>query len=160
MRGEKRRFDRKLIHVSASGIPMASKNEVIIAGLLDQLAPGSWMYEKPLIGSDGRTVRPDFTIARGDGQTVFWEHAGMLDLPDYARKWDLKKDWYVENNILPAEVGGGTNGTLMWTDDLAGADAQRWLAEAADVLGVVSIESKGARGQKIAAKKVASKKKR
>lgn len=160
VRGEKRRFDRKLIHVSASGIPMASKNEVIIAGLLDQLAPGSWMYEKPLIGSDGRTVRPDFTIARGDGQTVFWEHAGMLDLPDYARKWDLKKDWYVENNILPAEVGGGTNGTLMWTDDLAGADAQRWLAEAADVLGVVSIESKGARGQKIAAKKVASKKKR
>lgn len=148
VRGEKRRFDRKLIHVSASGIPMASKNEVIIAGLLDQLVPGSWTYEQPLTGSDGRTVSPDFTIARSDGHTVFWEHAGMLDLPDYARKWELKKDWYIENDILPAEVGGGTNGTLMWTDDLAGADAQQWLAEAADVLGVVSIGSKGLRARR------------
>ena len=39
IRGTARRYDRKLMHVSANGIPMASKNEVIIAGLLDQLDP-------------------------------------------------------------------------------------------------------------------------
>ncbi|MCX2949755.1 AAA family ATPase [Lentzea sp. NEAU-D7] len=138
LRGEARRYDRKLIHVSADGTPMASKNEVIIAGLLDQLVPGQWEYEKPYIGNDGREVLPDFTIATADGRTVFWEHAGMLDLPDYARKWELKKAWYTDNRVLPHSDGGGPNGILLWTDDRKGADAQAWLALAAEVLGVDS----------------------
>lgn len=137
IRGTARRFDRKLMHVSASGIPMASKNEVIIAGILDQLAPGHWQYEGPFTGSDGRVVLPDFTVSTLDGRTVYWEHAGMLDLPDYARKWELKKAWYAENGILPHSQGGGRNGSLMWTDDLNGADVQAWLAFASEVLGAV-----------------------
>jgi hypothetical protein len=136
IRGEARRFDRKLMHVAANGVPMASKNEVIIAGLLDQLAPGQWQYEAPLTGTGGRTVHPDFTISAADGRTIYWEHAGMLDLPDYARKWELKKEWYTENQVLPFADGGGANGTLIWTDDLNGADAKAWLEFAADVLGV------------------------
>ena len=136
IRGEARRYDRKLMHVSANGVPMASKNEVIIAGLLDQLTPGRWQYEEPLTGADGRTVHPDFTIAAPDGRSIYWEHAGMLDLPDYARKWELKKAWYAENGILPVDSGGGPFGTLIWTDDLKGADAQAWLDFASEVLGV------------------------
>ncbi|MFB7554469.1 AAA family ATPase [Streptomyces brevispora] len=136
IQGTARRFDRKLMHVSASGIPMASKNEVIISGLLDQLASGHWQYEEPLTGADGRIVRPDFTISAKDGRTIFWEHAGMLDLPDYARKWELKKAWYADNGILPHTQGGGQNGSLIWTDDLNGADAQAWLTFASEVLGV------------------------
>ena len=136
IQGIARRFDRKLMHVSASGIPMASKNEVIIAGLLDQLAPGHWQYEGPFTGTDGRVVLPDFTISASDGRTVYWEHAGMLDLPDYARKWELKKAWYADNGILPHNQGGGHNGSLIWTDDLNGADAQAWLTFASEVLGV------------------------
>ncbi|MFD8651146.1 AAA family ATPase [Streptomyces mirabilis] len=135
VRGEARRFDRKLMHVSANGTPMASKNEVIIASLLDQLAPGHWQYEQPFTGSDGRVVLPDFTVAAADGRTVYWEHAGMLDLPDYARKWELKKEWYAENGIVAWDKGGGPNGTLMWTDDLNGADARAWLILASRVLG-------------------------
>ncbi|MEV0691562.1 AAA family ATPase [Streptomyces sp. NPDC050388] len=134
VRGQARRFDRKLMHVSADGTPMASKNEVIIAGLLDRLAPGRWRYEEPLTGADGRVVRPDFTVAAQDGRTVFWEHAGMLDLPDYARKWERKKEWYAKNGIGPWDKGGGPNGTLMWTDDLDGADARAWLTLASQVL--------------------------
>jgi hypothetical protein len=122
------------MHVSANGTPMASKNEVIIASLLDQLAPGHWQYEEPLTGSDGRVVLPDFTVATTDGRTVFWEHAGMLDLPDYARKWELKKEWYAENGIVAWDKGDGPNGTLMWTDDLNGANAQAWLTFASQVL--------------------------
>ena len=135
IRGMSGRFDRKVLHVSANGTPMASKNEVIIAGLLDQLAPGHWGYEEPLTGTDGRVIHPDFTIATQDGQTVYWEHAGMLDLPEYASKWELKKAWYADNGILPHGQGGGPNGTLMWTDDLHGADAQAWLVFASEVLG-------------------------
>ncbi|MFJ5896865.1 AAA family ATPase [Streptomyces sp. NPDC093064] len=136
IQGTARRFDRKLMHVSASGIPMASKNEVIIAGLLDQLAPGQWQYEEPYTGADGRVVLPDFTISASDGRTVYWEHAGMLDLPDYARKWELKKAWYADNGILPHNQGGGQKGSLIWTDDLNGADAQAWLTFASEVLRV------------------------
>lgn len=158
VRGEARRFDRTLMHVSANGIPMASKNEVIIAGLLDRLAPGRWTYEQPLAGGDGRIVHPDFTISTGHGRPVYWEHAGMLDLPDYARKWELKKQWYAENGILPHEEGGGPNGTLMWTDDLQGADAQAWFAEAAQVLGATRAAEAspvmGGRARRVAKKAV------
>lgn len=135
LRGQVRRFDRRLLHVSANGIPMASKNEVIIAGLLDRIAPGNWQYEQVLVGKEGRQIFPDFTITTSDGRIVFWEHAGMLDLPDYARKWEIKKRWYATNGILPFDEGGGPNGILMWTDDLHGADAEAWLAYASEVLG-------------------------
>jgi hypothetical protein len=128
------------MHVSANGIPMASKNEVIIAGLLDRLVPGQWQYEEPFSGTDGRVVRPDFTISTHDGRRVYWEHAGMLDLPAYAQKWELKKAWYAANGVLPHTQGGGPNGSLMWTDDLDGADAQSWLKLASDVLGVTPAE--------------------
>ncbi|MFI7298130.1 AAA family ATPase [Streptomyces sp. NPDC050121] len=138
VQGTAHRFDRKLMHVSANGIAMASKNEVIIAGILDRLVPGRWQYEQPFTGTDGRIVLPDFTISADDGRTVYWEHAGMLDLPDYARKWELKKAWYAESGILPHAQGGGPNGSLMWTDDLNGADAQAWLELASEILGLTS----------------------
>lgn len=132
-----RRFDRRLLHVAANGTPVRSKNEVIIAGLLDDVAMGRWEYERPFTGSDGRIVRPDFTIDTADGRTVLWEHAGMLDDPTYARKWELKKAWYAANGILPQEQGGGSRGTLLATDDRDGADAQAWAALASEVLGAI-----------------------
>jgi hypothetical protein len=141
--GKARRYDRKLLHVAVGNIPVASKNEVIIAGLLDRLVPGAWLYEEPFAGSDGRVVLPDFTIAAPDGRTVYWEHAGMLDLPSYARKWDLKRAWYGENGVLPHDEGGGDRGTLMWTDDLKGADAAAWLAYAQVVLDVSAADITG-----------------
>jgi hypothetical protein len=85
---------------------------------------------------DSRVILPDFTISASDGRTVYWEHAGMLDLPDYAQKWELKKTWHADNGILPHDQDGGPNGSLMWTDDLDGADAQAWLTLASEVLQV------------------------
>ncbi|MFJ6810058.1 ATP-binding domain-containing protein [Streptomyces anulatus] len=134
IQGTTRRFDRKLIHVSASGIPMASKNEVIIAGILDRLVPGHWQYEGSFTGIDGRVVRPDFTITTIDGRTVYWEHAGMLDLPDYARSGNSRRPGTRRTTFFHTQ-GGGRNGSLMWTDDLDGADAQAWSAFASEVLG-------------------------
>ena len=60
----------------------------------------------------------------------------MLDLPDYVRKWELKKQWYAENGVLPHDEGGVPTGVLTWTDGRKGADAQAWLALAAEVIGI------------------------
>lgn len=162
VRGRSRRYDRNLMHVAANGTPMASKNEVIIAGLLDRLVPGQWRYEEPLVGKDGREVLPDFTIITDDGRKVLWEHAGMLDRADYARKWRLKLAWYADNGFRPHTDGGGSNGVLMWTEDRAGADARAWLAYAADVLGVdegATAAPTSASGGRRSAKKVAPRRK-
>jgi hypothetical protein len=135
LRGKRRRYERRLIHIAANGTPMLSKNEVIIAGLLDRLVPGLWSYEEPFRGADGREVFPDFTVSVG-GRTVYWEHAGMLNDLDYAAKWDKKKQWYLENGLSPFTEAPDGDKVLLWTDDLRGADAQAWLELAAQVLGV------------------------
>jgi hypothetical protein len=60
--GQPPRFDGHVLHIAANGVVVKSKNEVIIAGILDDIAPGRWAYETPLKGADGRTAHPDFTI--------------------------------------------------------------------------------------------------
>ena len=129
---------------------MASKSEVIIAGCSTSspLGAGSTRHA---CRRHGRVVLPDFTISASDGRTDDWEHAGMLDLPDYARKWELKKAWYADNLILPHDKGSGPNGTLMWTDDLNGANARAWLGFASEILqaaltGALASPASGSRG--------------
>jgi hypothetical protein len=119
-------LDAGLVHVTGGGVLVRSKNEVIIAGILDELAAGAWSYEQPLHGSDGRTRLPDFTITAPTGQTVYWEHLGMLNDPGYADGWERKKAWYAEQGILPLDEGGGPGGALVWTDDRDGVDAPAW----------------------------------
>jgi len=155
LRGSRQRYERRLIHVSANGTPMASKNEVIIAGLLDRLVPGQWSYEEPYRGADGREVLPDFTIHIPGGRKVYWEHAGMLDRPDYAMKWELKKSWYAENGVFPFDDEHAGDTVLMWTDDLTGADAQAWLELASGVFGVQAAEP--ASGGSVIKRRVAKK---
>jgi len=132
--GKPQRFDGRVMHVTASGVVVKSKNEVIVATVLDEVAPGRWGYETPLKGADGRTLHPDFTIQRTDGSSVLWEHLGLMDDLDYARKWGLKKDWYAANGFLP-NPQRGARGTLMWTDDTHGVDVPAWRQLAIDVIG-------------------------
>ncbi|MFJ3209165.1 AAA family ATPase [Streptomyces flaveolus] len=132
------RVDSRLLHISASGVPVRSKNEVIIADILDDIAPGAWVYEQPLYsrdGSDPMPRRPDFTISTYSGRTVYWEHLGMLHDPRYASSWQKKQKWYAEQGILPADEGGGPNGTLMWTSDENGVDVPAWRDKALRVIG-------------------------
>lgn len=128
-------LDAGLVHVTGSGVLVRSKNEVIIAGILDELAPGSWAYEQPLVGSDARIRLPDFTIHAPDGRTIYWEHLGLLRDPGYGEGWELKKAWYAEQGILALEDGGGPNGALVWTDDREGVDVPRWKELARSFLG-------------------------
>lgn len=119
-------LDAGLVHVTGSGVLVRSKNEVIIAGLLDELAAGAWSYEQPLVGADRRTRLPDFTITTPGGRIIYWEHLGMLGDPGYADGWERKKAWYSEQGVLPLEDGGGPAGALVWTDDRDGVDVPAW----------------------------------
>lgn len=140
------RFDGNLIHVATNNVMVRSKNEVIVADILESVAPGRWRYERQVTGADGSYKLPDFTIDTAAGEQVFWEHLGMLNNPRYARDWESKKRWYAANGILPgmnedgtlimpADKRGGPNGTLIWTDDLGGVNQPEWQRLAEEVIG-------------------------
>jgi hypothetical protein len=152
-------FDGNLIHVAANGVMVRSKNEVIVADILDKVVPGKWRYEVLLKGADGSWRRPDFTISRSSGIPVYWEHLGKMEQPSYARRWAEKLEWYRTNGIIPAlDSGGrplaamkeGTNGLLVWTDDANGVDTPAWTAMARAVLGPSSVSAERHRGSKVA----------
>ncbi|MEW5812170.1 MAG: ATP-dependent RecD-like DNA helicase [Actinomycetota bacterium] len=137
-------FDQNLIHVATNGQMVRSKNEVIVADILEKLSPGRWRYEVLLTGDDGSWCRPDFTITRTSGVPVYWEHLGKMDQPSYAKRWTEKLEWYRANGILPAldavgkplsQLSGGPNGSLIWTNDAGGVDIPAWTEMARSVLG-------------------------
>ena len=114
-------FEDRLIHRTSRGEMVRSKSEVIIADLLAS------HYERPL-KIEGVTKFPDFTIEDMDlGLTFYWEHCGMLHVPDYRRRWEEKLGWYKSHDILPLEDGTGENGTLIFTrdDDNGSIDSER-----------------------------------
>lgn len=130
-------FDRNLIHVAPGGVLVRSKNEVIVAGVLEQVAPGRWAYERALtIGDD--TKYPDFTIDTVSGEEVVWEHLGMLNDPDYAQRWEAKKQWYIDHGYRPFDdpTASGSRGILIWTDDRDGVDQPQWTAIAQQFIGI------------------------
>lgn len=113
---EGRFFDEFLIHRTTRGEMVRSKSEVIIANALHARGV-DYLYEHPLkLG--GKTRYPDFTIEDMEsGLTFYWEHCGMLHVPDYASRWDEKRQWYRDNGILSLEEGGGPEGTLIISRD-------------------------------------------
>lgn len=113
-----------LVHRTSKGIAVRSKSELVIAEALAN-ADKPFEYEKPLM-LGGTTRYPDFTIEDEiSGRTVFWEHLGMLEREDYRRAWEKKLAWYRQNDVLPAEEGGGKRGMLVTTKESseAGFDA-------------------------------------
>lgn len=127
--------DGGLVHRTQRGELVRSKSELLIANLLHELGL-SYRYEEPFSGVDGRTVRPDFTVLTDFGDTVLWEHLGMLGDPRYAARWAAKKDWYARNGVLPWDEGGGPNGILLLTDDRNGVDYPGWRQLATKALGL------------------------
>ncbi|KXU91511.1 hypothetical protein CR51_32115 [Caballeronia megalochromosomata] len=134
-----RRFDANLIHVAPGGVLVRSKNEVIVASILEDLAAGRWIYEAPLT-IDGVTKYPDFTIETSTGDQVIWEHLGMMGNPRYAAEWAAKKAWYVAHGFRPYDEPEteGTRGVLIWTDDRGGVDQPAWASLAQSVLGAAA----------------------
>lgn len=109
-------LEKNLIQQASDGKMLRSKSELLIyQRLLDKgLIP---MYEKPLVINEVEKL-PDFTIENDDtGINYYWEHCGMMHDKGYVERWGNKYKWYLENNILPVEQGGGENGTLIVTKD-------------------------------------------
>jgi len=96
-------YDQNLIHKTARGEIVRSKSEVIIA---DKLFAKDidYCYEQSLKGNDNIVKYPDFTIENSEtGVTYIWEHCGMLNDPNYNKKWLNKLEWYKSQGIIPYE---------------------------------------------------------
>lgn len=91
-------YDEKLVNCTARGELVRSKSEVIIANALYHHEL-DYDYE-PVLELNGRIFRPDFKIVDGDtGEEWYWEHCGMMDDPDYVRRWENKKSYYEKYGV-------------------------------------------------------------
>ncbi len=106
-----------LIHRASDGTPVRSKSELLIMNscLSAGLRP---RYEQKLdsVSADGSYKLPDFTFVTDSGETVVWEHLGMLDLDVYASDWQRKLRWYREQGYVEDE-------TLFTTSEVGGLDS-------------------------------------
>ena len=98
-------LERGLVHRTARGELVRSKSEVIIADLLDGLGL-PYAYEQPFTAPDGSVRYPDFTIDDAEtGRRMLIEHLGMMDQPDYARRWEAKAQWYEAAGVPTGRKG-------------------------------------------------------
>jgi AAA domain/UvrD-like helicase C-terminal domain len=112
-------LEDKLIHRSMRGDLVSSKSELVIADLLfeaEQKLGIRYFFERVLIGQNGRPRWPDFSIEDKNGETWYWEHCGMLDQPEYERRWKAKLAFYVENKIARWSKAN-PSGRLIVTED-------------------------------------------
>jgi hypothetical protein len=91
-------YAEKLIHRTLTGEMVRSKSEVIVANILTRLRI-SYKYEEPLEFGPNDFRLPDFTI-QYKGQTHYWEHLGMINIPSYKRDWERRKRWYERHGLL------------------------------------------------------------
>ncbi len=108
-------FEEKRIHRTKDGTMVRSKSEVIIYNMLLDSGIEPLYEEKLILGNTYKL--PDFTIVDDDsGETIVWEHLGMMGNPEYRKRWEEKKQLYAEHGISEE------NGNLIVTQDsLAGA---------------------------------------
>ena len=117
---QQRFLEEGLIHRTERGDLVRSKSELVIADKLHSRGI-DYVYEQPLVLTNGRTRYPDFTIEdHALGVTFYWEHLGMLDDQGYRARWEAKRAEYLECGIGPHEDGGGPEGTLIETRDEPG----------------------------------------
>ena len=77
-----------------------SKSEAMIAMMLKQYKI-PYRYECQLI-LDDMEIYPDFIIRHPKtGELFYWEHFGMIDNSEYAKKMISKMQTYISNNIFP-----------------------------------------------------------
>ncbi|MDE6537319.1 MAG: AAA family ATPase, partial [Muribaculaceae bacterium] len=79
-----------------------SKSEVIIANEI--ISAGiPFKYEEPLDDNKGKYLLPDFTFVDDSGETIIWEHLGMLGVPAYREAWERKLKRYQDMGFEEGE---------------------------------------------------------
>ncbi len=90
-----------LIHRGSSGNFVRSKSEAIIDMFL-HMNKIPFRYECALHLKEV-TLFPDFTIRHPvTGETIYWEHFGLMDDPAYAKSASSKISLYIGNGIIPS----------------------------------------------------------
>jgi hypothetical protein len=109
-------MEDKLIHRSAAGEMLSSKNEVIIADALHDARKelGIKYVAEPEIMLAGQSRSPDFVVQDRKGKTWYWEHLGMMTEKAYENRWKRKLDLYRKANIHPRTER--PDGTLIITE--------------------------------------------
>lgn len=85
-------------HITARGLQLRSKSEVIIAERLDYYDI-AYRYEQ-LLYIGGYSFAPDFTILTQRGK-VYWEHCGIVNDKSYMNKHNWKMQMYETGGIVP-----------------------------------------------------------
>ena len=95
------KYPEQLIHKSTSGNYVRSKSEAMIDTFL-HMNKLPFRYECCLELGDN-IFYPDFTIRHPvTGQTYYWEHFGLMDIPSYAQKTYAKLQFYSSHGIIPS----------------------------------------------------------
>lgn len=92
-----------LIQQTTFGLVVRTKSEMMIAEMLHS-AGLVFRYEPALtLLQEGNqfTRYPDFEIRLRKGSSIFWEHAGLMNDPDYSSRLRSKLELYAENGIYP-----------------------------------------------------------
>ena len=87
------------MHRTSFGLNVRSKSEALIAELL-YAHDINFKYELPLWlkENDDILIHPDFTITTKSG-TFYWEHMGMMSVPEYRDKASKRISLYASNGI-------------------------------------------------------------
>jgi hypothetical protein len=94
-------LENRLIHRTSKGHMVRSKSELVIAEKLFEKKI-DYEYEKDLKIA-GKLKSPDFTITNLAGETIYWEHCGMMNDSEYRKRWAEKKELYEKNGIKEGE---------------------------------------------------------
>jgi ATP-dependent exoDNAse (exonuclease V) alpha subunit len=95
-------YAEHLIHRTERGELVRSKSELVIANLLHH-RDIAYHYEKPLQLPSGQWIHPDFSFADPSGDTVVWEHLGMMSKREYSEGWQRRKAQYLASGYVMGE---------------------------------------------------------
>lgn len=88
-----------LIHRTSMGFKVRSKSELIITEqLYTKMAPAR--YEQ-IMHIGNRSLSADFSFLDVSGEEFYWEHAGMMDIPEYRKRHEWKMELYESAGIVP-----------------------------------------------------------
>ena len=91
-------YPERLTKTAASGLPVRSKSEMILADRLH--SNGLAYFYEPGLDLGGPIIHPDFLIRRpGRDDYVLWEHRGVHD-DGYLKSWIEKVQLYRKHGIL------------------------------------------------------------
>lgn len=96
------KYPEQLIYKTISGNYVRSKSETLIDMFLStNKIP--FRYECAL-QLNSITLYPDFTIRHPKtGETMYWEHFGLMDDPNYSKNALTKLQLYISNGIIPTK---------------------------------------------------------